>query len=349
MGWADVGQSQKNTNSINDLIKIEDKKRIRLLLPDSGPITNWIYSINTPAGGYKTWVSPDKDNGEDFFAINRNIFNLKPIHAGYAYDYDEGKIKILEAGNQIWEGIKVLIDAGKDLNNRDIIIIKTGTGRNTEYKVTDADPTPAPSGLDLMDKPDLEGRYIPPTYEMVLEDLKVLGFTNPEQIFELKPLDYQQALQMEIPFGKWKGKTMQEIISLDTQYINFLATKIDRMDIRECARVISNTILGTNYPLSGIAPTLEEVDFQAPTDGQTISMNEQENKGQEEIQKLNTITIDQREAMIKEINNIFETNPVYHDFMKIINTMKEASAPNNKTSIVEFTNAELQKLLQLIS
>lgn len=49
------------------------------------------------------------------------------------------------------------------------------------------------------------------------------------------------------------------------------------------------------------------------------------------------------------INKVFETNPKYKDFMLIISVMKEASAPNGKTSINDFTDEELVRLLTLIS
>ena len=356
MGWQDVGQSNKSSGGASDLIKIEDKKRIRLLLPESGPVSHWIYSVSTPADGYRTWTSPDKEAGEDFFAVNRNVFNLKPVHAGHAYDNEEGKVKILEAGNQIWEGIKFLIDAGKDLSNRDILIMKTGSGRDTEYRVTDCDPTPAPAGIDAMERPDIMSRYQAPTREGVMEDLIALGFVNPEQIFALKPLDYQKALQEKIPFGKWKGKTMEEVISLDSQYITFLATKIDRLDIKECARVISNTIMGTGFPLSGIAPALEEITFVAPTQTPAATApaitdaTSQATAPQAPQAPVAPVSgLNNRDLMIAEINKIFETKPEYHDFMKIISAMKEASTPNNKTSVGEFTDVELQKLLQIIS
>lgn len=351
MAWNMVGQTQKDNNGgSSDLVKIEDKKKLRLILPESGPISHWFYTISTPAEGYRTWVSPEKD--QDFFATNRNIFGLRPTHAGLAFDYEEGKIKILEAGNQIWEGIKVLVDAGKDINNRDILIMKKGTGRSTEYTVTDCDPTPAPNGLDSMERPDLEARYIAPTFEQVLEDLKMLGFTNPEQIFEAKPLAYEKALLMKVPFGKHKGKTMQELISADSQYITFLATKIDREDIKECARVISNTIYGTAYTTKGITPSMEEVTFVAPTqDNAQPNTNIPAPTADTQVPPAQTQAPQAngaREAMIQEINNIFETKDEYKDFMKIIGAMKEASAPHGKTSINEFTDTELARLKEIV-
>lgn len=359
MAWNMVGATQKDNNGgSSDLIKIEDRKKIRLILPESGPVSHWFYTISTPADGYKTWVSPERD--QDFFACNRNVFGLRPMHAGLAFDYDENKIKILESGNQIWEGIKVLVDAGKDINNRDILIMKKGSGRTTEYTVTDCDPSPAPAGLDSMERPDLDARYIPPTFEQVLEDLRALGFTNPEQIFEAKPLAYDKALQMKVPFGKHKGKTMQELISLDSSYIGFLATKIDREDVKECARVISNTIYGTAYQTKGVTPSMSEVTFVAPegtptADGATqTAPTDQAPTPQTEAKDApapqTTPQADgARDAMIQEINTIFETKEEYKDFMKIIDAMKKASAPHGKTSINEFTDMELARLKEIIT
>lgn len=368
MAWGNVGQTNKENNggSASDLVKIEDRKKLRLMLPESGPTSHWFYTISTPAEGYRTWVSPEKD--QDFFATNRNVFGLRPVHAGLAYDYDDGKVKILEAGNQIWEGIKVLVDAGKDLSNRDILIMKKGTGRNTEYTVTDCDPSPAPNGLDSMEKPDMNARYVASTYEMVIEDLRALGFTNPEQIFELKPLAYEVALTKVIPFGKHKGKTMKDLVSIDSQYITFLATKIDREDIKECARVVSNTILGTAYPTKGTAPVMEEISFVAPTQdgGETQNVSRETTTPPVQQVPVQQVPVQQtpppaqtpqvqapvagaREALIAEINHIFESKPEYKDFMKIIGAMKEASAPNGKTSIGEFTDVELNKLKEIVS
>ena len=355
MAWNMVGQTQKETKGTSSqLVKIEDKKRVRLILPETGPISHWSYSISTPADGYKTWISPAKD--EDFFATNRNVFRLRPVHAGLAYDYDEKEIKILEAGNQIWEGIKLLVDAGKDINGRDIIIIKTGSGRSTEYKVTDCDPTPAPTDIDTLERPDLEARYQPPTFEMVLEDLRGLGFTNPSEIFETQPLAYEVARETKVPFGKFKDKTLKDVVSLDSTYITFLATKIDREDIKECARVVSNTIMGTQYELKGVTPSMEQVSFVAPTEGgeapQEPNTPPTPTESKEDTKKKTediSPTVDaSKEAMIAEINQAFETQEIYKDFMKIIDAMKKASAPHGKTSINDFTHEELLKLKEIV-
>ena len=354
-GWGDVGASSNSQSTTSDLVIIDGKKRVRLLpeVAQGGPKSMWFYTISTPADGYRTWLSPAKS--EDFFAENRNVFGVKATHAGLVYDYDEQAIKILEAGNSIWEAIKDLVEAGKDLSGRDIIITKKGTGRSTTYSVVDCDPTPAPAGLDTMDRPDLEARYVPATKEEVLEDLRALGFTNPEQIFTKVPIDPKVAMTFPIPFGKHKGVTLQQLISVDVKYMSFLCTKIDRQDVKNYARVVSNALLGTAYEVGGASPSMEQLDFKAPEEGadQTPPPAQEQAPAQEQpkpqpSEGTRPLVDDERNKLIDSINKAFETDPTYKDFMKIIDAMKQASAPNMKTSINEFTMDELVKLYEIV-
>ena len=363
--WNLIGKQEKPQTGTSDLIKIEDKKRVRLLLQhtNGGPVANWIYSISTPADGYKTWVAPDKNTTVDFFASNRSVFSLKPIFSAFAYDYDEQAIKILESGNMIWEAIKDLYEAGKDLGNRDLLIRKKGSGRMTEYSVVDCDPTPAPVGIENMPLPDLYGRYVASTKEQVLADLMALGFTQPEQIFTPMPMPYEVAKDFKVPFGKYKDKTVAEVVKLDSRYIDFLATKVDRLDVKEATRVVANQILGTNYPLSGITPTMDQVSFTAPTqDGSApveapVAQTVAEEVVTEMAQTTPTVavaeapqaTTREREQLIETINAKFASDPQYKDFMKIIEAMRTASAPMGLTSINDFNLEQLHNLKQLIN
>ena len=348
-GWGDVGASSNSQSTTSDLVIIDGKKRVRLLpeVAQGGPKSMWFYTISTPADGYRTWLSPAKN--EDFFAENRNVFGVKATHAGLVYDYDEQAIKILEAGNSIWEAIKDLVEAGKDLSGRDIIITKKGTGRSTTYSVVDCDPTPAPAGLDTMDRPDLEARYVPVTKEEVLEDLRALGFTNPEQIFTKVPIDPKVAMTFPIPFGKHKGVTLQQLISVDVKYMSFLCTKIDRQDVKNYARVVSNALLGTAYEVGGASPSMEQLDFKAPEEGadQTPPPAQEQAPSQEQPKPQPSVD-NERNKLIDSINKAFETDPTYRDFLKIIDVMKQATMPNMKTSINEFTMEELIKLYEIV-
>lgn len=404
MAWGDIGASNQQSSTTSDLVSLEGQKRLRLLLPPEGPVSHWFYTISTPAGEYRTWKSPDQ--AEDFFAKNRRIFRVRPTHAGLAWDYDEGAIKILESGNQIWEQIKDLVDAGKDLSGRDILITKKGTGRNTEYKVVDLDPSVLDVNIDSMQKPDMEARYIAPSHDEVMEDLKQMGFTNPDEIFQTQPIDIEEAKAMEVPFGKHKGSTLNDIYTTDSQYLLFLSTKIDREDIKQCARVVANHLMGTQYEVDGLAPDMDEVTFvapnrdeqanatntndatppappvaptqepmQRPSNPQFIHSNPDGSElwwdGKEWVEPpvaptppappvptapvaptappvANPATTNNRQELIDQINQKFEQDPQYKDFMRIIAIMKEATAPNEKTAINDFTDEEVQKLADLV-
>jgi hypothetical protein len=398
----------------------DGKNQIRCLFPEAGPRSWWNYAISCPNDDYRSWVSPDKEG--DFFAVNRKIFRATPRHAGHVWDYGTGSVKVLEQGNQVWEGIKKLIDAGVNVYNRDLVIMKTGEKRNTEYSVVSLDPSqfvhsPTPDQFQNMDE-----MYRAPSFEEVLGDLKQLGFTDPMQIFTLRPMSEAEALATVVPFGQHKGKTIQQVYQADSQYILFLSTKIDRADIKEAARVLANKYMSTDYPLVGVAPDLDAVTFvppapqandqqtpppaappaapptapveppaqpwaaQAPAAPATGTQPWQQPAAQTPppaappsqpwqqapvappaapatapaapaadtppwmapAQTPPPAAFD-RMAAFGTINKIFETNPKFKDFMLIISVMKEASAPHGKTSINDFTDEELQRLLTLIS
>jgi hypothetical protein len=268
MSWDLIGNTNTNSgSSTSDLIKLENGKRIRLLLPTEGPTLHWTRAISTPSNDYRTWVTGKGD--EDFFSINDGVFRPRPVFVGYAWDYSENKVGILEAGNQIWESILVLHKAGKDLNGRDIIINVKGEKRSTEYTVVDSDPSPFPYDTQTLTYPDITARYLPVTKESVLLDLKEMGFTNPEELFTPKTVSFEEAKHVKVTFGKHKDKTLEQVYQQDSQYILFLATKIDRMDIKESAKVVANQLLGTSFESQGVCPSVNQVAFSKVASGST--------------------------------------------------------------------------------
>lgn len=371
MPWSDVG---KQESLGNDLIKLEGKKRLRLLIPETGPKSFWTYAIETPDGAYRSWVSPVGEN--DIFALNRNIFKAKPRHAGLAYDYEEKRVGILEAGNQVWQSLKDLIDEGIDIRARDITIVRKGEGRTTEYTVIYHDKSTFDVALDEASMPNIEMRYAPMEREAIMASLSELGFPQPEEIFTLKPLSKDAAMSFEMPFGKYAGRTMKDIYMMDDSYLLFLAAKSNRHDVKEVARVIANSLLGTNYAITGVAPAMEEISYTAPKKNkdddietkQATPKNEpsrqdapkqDKSKNGKQSTKDNTkdsakdkaVSADgiNREEHIKKINKVFESNPKYMDFMKIIETMHQATQPNPKTLIADFTDEELKRLYLIVA
>ena len=137
--------------------------------------------------------------------------------------------------------------------------------------------------------------------------------------------------------------------------MSFLCTKIDRQDVKNYARVVSNALLGTAYEVGGASPSMEQLDFKAPEEGvdQTPPAAQEQAPVQEQpkpqpSEGTRPLVDNERNRLIDSINKAFETDPTFKDFMKIIDAMKQASAPNMKTSINEFTMDELVKLYEMV-
>jgi hypothetical protein len=268
MSWNEIDAKPSSSTGSDDLLTIGAQTKIRLLLTGGKtpgePDSYRSYGIDTPTDGYATFIAPE---GEDFFGQNRQAFRLRYIHVGLVYDYSTSSIKILEAGNQIWKEIKKFRDMGIDVLASDLMLSKSGSGLGTKYGVIYLPPAPLPFNPESLPAPDLATRYRPSTYEGTLAALKRLGFVHPEQLFTPRPLAYDQATQIKVPFGKFRDQTIADVLAADSSYLDFLAG-VDNPTVQQAARVVSNQIMGTSYDVTGICPAVTEVDFVDPKAGQ---------------------------------------------------------------------------------
>lgn len=391
MSWNEIDAKPSSSTGSDDLLTIGAQTKIRLLLTGGKtpgePDSYRSYGIDTPTGGYATFIAPE---GEDFFGQNRQAFRLRYIHVGLVYDYSTSSIKILEAGNQIWKEIKKFRDMGIDVLASDLMLSKSGSGLGTKYGVIYLPPAPLAFNPESLPAPDLATRYRPSTYEGTLATLKRLGFVHPEQLFAPRPLAYDQAIQIKVPFGKFRDQTIADVLAADSSYLDFLAG-VDNPTVQQAARVASNQIMGTSYDVTGICPAVTEVDFVDPKAGQaqTAPQNAQTQgtprgvtpgytPAQPQYQQapaapaqpqyqasvtpaaptqpvpapvqpapVQPAPAGGQQAIMAEISNIFENDPKYKDFTKIIAVMQQASG-GQKTNLAEFTNEELTNLLAAI-
>lgn len=67
---------------------------------------------------------------------------------------------------------------------------------------------------------------------------------------ELEPLTYETALDMELTFGKHKGKTLKELYKTERDYVSWLRDKAEDARVKEAIRLIDERIAehvqGTN-------------------------------------------------------------------------------------------------------
>lgn len=285
-------------------------------------------------------------------------FRRRVRNAANVWDYEQGKVQKLNAGDGIWKPIATTRKMGVDVLNVDWGLMRTGTDRNdTEYTATNLGApqltTPVPEDQLF----NIEQEFAPHTVDEMKSIIEGMGLKW-EEVIVPPVLQYptlQDALAHVMPNGKYKDQTLQQIWQADQSprgMINFLATKSNRITPEKAAaQVILVNLGGANIPgvpkynADGTPATpATPPTVSAPTSG--IQMNPPASSGNSTPAATSAPSGD-RQKKIDEINNIFATNEKYvkGGFKLIMDTMKEAGG--GKTNIVDFSDVELDALLKL--
>lgn len=347
-----------------DEIKFESgvAKKLRLLMPadgqpysylehclevekiENGQMVRTFRTIRCP----KTTTNPNAScplcDGQKVRRRVRHVCNV--------WDYDQGKVQKLNAGDAVFKPIATARKMGADVLAMDWGVMKTGTDRNdTEYTATNLGPSTftLPDGTQLF---DVVSDYAPHSIEEMKAIVESAGgdwndlIVPPQLVYPT----LQEALAHVMPNGKYKDQTMEQIWEADKSprgMINFLATKSDRVSPEKAAaQVIMVRLGGANIPgvptADGqpVATATPTPNVQAPTPTNPVPIEAQM------AQQTTTAPVSSgRQDMVKEINTIFSTSDKFKSggFNLIIDTMKKYG--NGKTNITDFTDDELKALL----
>lgn len=300
-------------------------------------------------------------------------------HVCNVWDYDENKVQKLNAGENVFKPIATSRKLGVDILGVDWGIMKSGSGRNdTEYSTTSIGPStqPLPENIQLF---DVKAEYAPHTVDQMKTIVESIGgdwekLTNPPQL--VYP-SLQDALQHVMPNGKYKDQKFSDIWEQDKStrgYIYYLAMRSDRINEEKAAAQVILANLGgcdiPGVPKNGEAvttPTASVTPTVAPTTGTSPVQQTQPTNVQQQaqatagpIQTAPTQTpqpvqnpaptpapVDNgRDGKIQEINQLLSSKEAFvkGGFEKVIETMKNCSG--GKTNIADFTDAELDKMLE---
>lgn len=283
-------------------------------------------------------------------------FRRRVRNAANVWDYEQGKVQKLNAGDGIWKPIATTRKMGVDVLNVDWGLMRTGTDRNdTEYTATNLGApqltTPVPEDQLF----DIEREYAPHTIDEMKSIIEGMGLKW-DEIIVPPALQYptlQDALNHVMPNGKYKDQTFQQMWQADQSprgMINFLATKSDRITPEKAAaQVILVNLGGANIPgvpkynADGSAATPAPAPAPAVAPASTTGGMQMNAPASAPV----TTPSGDRQKKIDEINNIFATNDKYvkGGFKLIMDTMKQAGG--GKTNIGDFSDAELDALLGL--
>lgn len=360
-----------NGNGGQDEIKLESgkAKKVRLILPpgqepysylehclevesvENGQMVRIFRTIRCP----KTTKNPNAPcplcDGQQ---VRRRV-----RHACNAFDYDLNKVQKLNAGESVFKTIATTRKMGVDILGVDWGIMKTGEGRNdTTYTVTNVGISQFEYNPEVHGQLfDIEQEYQPHTIDDMRAIVEGAG-GNWDQLIIPPQLVYptlQEALAHKMPNGKYKDQEFRAIWEADKSprgFIAYLALKSDRQNAEKAAaQIIYSRLGGVHIDGVPMQDGAQAQQNQTPPTTPPAQQNTQppaQTGGQNMGNAMNPPVPDDRQKKIADINTVFSTNERYvkGGFNIIIEDMKKYG--NGKTNVSDFTDAELDALLDAI-
>lgn len=193
-------------NRILDL-RSREKHRIRLL---ESFVETWRQ--------YTLRFQNERDSNIVRFVVQRNGdllsrkgFRSTRRNAVNVWSYDEGRVCVLVGGPQIFNEFNAWQESGIDLLASDVLITRTGSGRDTGYSVIRMDTSPFEEKVSPDDLHDLSFFDQAPSDEEVL---RILGELEIDfDAIKLPTYTVEEAKVMEMPFGKHKGMPLGDLVA----------------------------------------------------------------------------------------------------------------------------------------
>jgi len=356
MSWKDLDEKPKSGGS--RFVKLESGKTTRFRILDEEPYTTYTHKIVQPdANGVEVFRSIpattklDEDyiqqvNGKRYPAVpqfNIRVFEFAKDDKGK--DTTEGEIKILQQGVSVFKALRSLYEEHGSLSQFDITIKVTGEKRDTEYTVT-----AAPFSLDI-DVNALQTKLAQTTelaYENVFptvtadDQKKMLAEAKLDVTYDpaaqiASGMSYEDALNQTFTFGKFKGKTVSDVMVIDSSYLEWAGENVTSNDALAAAcRVVANRINGV-----APAPALQSGQ-SAPAAPSAPAPTQAAPKATKVAPKASADTAEAK-ALRERISNKFED----FDAQDIVGKIKEASG--GKVKLKDLNIDELNKLAESIA
>lgn len=280
-------------------------------------------------------------------------------NASNVWDYDTGTVQKLNAGDSVWKPIATTRKLGVNILNCDWAIMKSGQTRNdTEYATTNLGESSfqLPADAQLF---NIEQEYAPHTVEEMKAIVESCGVSWESVITppELQFPTLQEALAHVMPNGKYKDQTFDQIWKADPSpkgMINFLATKSNRITPEKAAaQVIMVNLGGANIPGVPVYNSNGTVEVNSTPVPQAQATPVTPNVQPKPVQNVTPAPTGQpvnsaeRQDKINKINSLLSTKEKFVNggFGAVIDAMKSVSG--GKTNIVDFTDAELDAMIEL--
>lgn len=322
MGWGDVAGKTDGGPRDERHMSIKPNQTIKIhILLDQGeePVSYWQHFIKLEKGG-RSVICPGKDVCP---ACATEGVRSKKVHALNVYDYESKSIKILEQGNSVMQQLKLIYDQYGSFDMVDISIRRVGEGLATQYLVM---PMPLMQAFQLptgLSKHNLKALKVPTSIDKINSILKGdnTSFDTQEFDKELPPLPQTapSTKPKAVQFGKYNGKTIEEIADIDMNYVRWCADNIQDPLIKKEAQRLS---------------------------GKTEVSSTQQGEPK-------PVANGNKQALVSEAYNLINNDPRYKgNLPSVIEKMKEVTSstthPNGKMLLQDYSEEELTKLIGVL-
>jgi uncharacterized protein (DUF3820 family) len=143
--------------------------------------------------------------------LSRKGFRSTRRNAVNVWSYDENRVCVLVGGPQIFNEFNAWKESGIDILASDVLITRTGSGRDTGYSVIRLDTSPFPEKVSPDDLEDLSFFDQAPSDEEIIRILNELEIDF--DAIKLPTYTVAEAKVMEMPFGKHKGMPLGDLVA----------------------------------------------------------------------------------------------------------------------------------------
>lgn len=252
-----------------NVLKLQDATRIRILEPTVYKWKQHFVESTTDNEQGRPVVCPRGPDGRNAEPCplcmkptgsdGKQRFPMSRRFATNVWDYDSNSVKVLIAGPQVFEEFDAWVALGIDATESDVLIHKMGKGISTSYKVVRANPTPMPVQITPDMLHDLDKYDSPDSIERIFEKLEEMGWDYDS--LETPTLTLEQAEAMQMPYGKYRGLTLEQLIANDPDYAQYIhGSKKDQGAYGDLVFVGLQTVLEH----AGIVGPLEDEPLAPP-------------------------------------------------------------------------------------
>jgi uncharacterized protein (DUF3820 family) len=291
MSWGDVDKRTSGSSIGGRIVKFEDGISLRMRVLDGEPYTTRVHKVSqvVTKGGKQEEVfrtitataSPD----ESYILKNTRRYPEMQMHnlrvalfkkGPDGKDTEEYELKVLQGGPQMFKQLRqIFIDNGH-LNQFDVVITKKGEKRDTEYTVTAApfskkiDVDAATAALEADQAMAWDALFTPITAD---QQKKIIDEAGMDIAYDpaakiMADMTWERASVAKMPFGKYKDKTVGELVIIDSNYLVWAADNITTND--EVAAACRVAVLNMASLSSGQQPVkqIEPAKKAAPAPAQ---------------------------------------------------------------------------------